>query len=370
MTWRLAKSLETLRTQINAAHPGRNKASDGTVGNLAHQATKSEHNPDANGVVRALDITNDPATGVVSRKIAEALIESRDPRILYVISDAEICASYPVTKAGIATPAWVWRPYTGANAHTKHVHISVSEEPTLYDDTRPWAIVAGRSTKPAQFRSLVDGGFFCETPNDKKIPTSIRTNNPGAINASAWVKAYPGYAGDNVTSMSGASANNTAIFEAPEYGVAVWWELMSRYRAAGAMTIGDIIVRYGGGQSNYLGYANTVAQRMGVPVDTEIKLTGDDKTLLAFAKEMFRYEAGKPTPLSDRQILYGFELGRRKGQGAPATVVVGTVVAGAALGWWSDLPWAAFAALVVGAVVVGLIGYRIWQKRKSAEAQK
>lgn len=131
MAWRLAKSLETLRSQVNAKWPTRDKSSDGTIGDAAHQATKSEHNPDENGVVRAMDITNDPGV-LSSRALAEALINSRDPRIYYVISNGEIA------NPNISNGAW--RPYNGSNPHDHHMHISVVDDPDLYDDQRPWNI--------------------------------------------------------------------------------------------------------------------------------------------------------------------------------------------------------------------------------------
>jgi hypothetical protein len=68
---RLARSLETLRHQVDQLAPNRDKDSDGWIGDTSHQARKSEHNPDANGVVRALDITNDPAPG--ARRAAPAV---------------------------------------------------------------------------------------------------------------------------------------------------------------------------------------------------------------------------------------------------------------------------------------------------------
>src|SRR5262249_33370705 len=92
-SWRVAKCLLKLRDQVDARWPGRDKSNDGTIGDAAHQATKSEHNPDANGVVRAEDISNDPAHGLVSRALAEALVASRDPRILYIISNRQIISS-------------------------------------------------------------------------------------------------------------------------------------------------------------------------------------------------------------------------------------------------------------------------------------
>jgi hypothetical protein len=133
MTWRLARSLVTLRNQLNALSPNRSKASDGTIGNAEHSARKSEHNPDSKDRVRALDITHDPAHGVDGRKLADALLASRDPRILYVISNGEIASG-----AGGPRP-WTWRPYTGKNGHRHHMHLSVVDGPAA-DDASPWRL--------------------------------------------------------------------------------------------------------------------------------------------------------------------------------------------------------------------------------------
>lgn len=134
MSWRLAKSLETLRKQINEAAPGRSKASDGTIGDAAHAARGSDHNPwvkDAGiGVVTALDITHDPRNGVDCAAIAEALKASGDTRIKYIIWNRRIW-----TRA----KSQGWLAYTGANPHDKHIHISVASTKERYDDARPWA---------------------------------------------------------------------------------------------------------------------------------------------------------------------------------------------------------------------------------------
>src|SRR6187431_1563394 len=52
MSWRLAKALEELRGEVNAKWPNRDKSSDGSVGDLSHQARKSDPNPNSAGVVR------------------------------------------------------------------------------------------------------------------------------------------------------------------------------------------------------------------------------------------------------------------------------------------------------------------------------
>src|SRR5882672_5911554 len=108
---RVADSLMALRRQVNEMAPGRDTSSDGTLGDEAHRNRKSDHNPDADGVVTAMDITHDPAHGVDAGVIAEMLRVSQDPRIKYVISNRRIFSSKMVP--------WQWRPYDGANAHTK-----------------------------------------------------------------------------------------------------------------------------------------------------------------------------------------------------------------------------------------------------------
>ncbi|MDA9432177.1 hypothetical protein [Bradyrhizobium sp. CCBAU 51627] len=155
------------------------------------------------------------------------------------------------------------------------------------------------------YRSLV-GGFFSSTPMDKTTgPVTIRMNNPGAINGAPWEKTYPGYV-DTVETTPG---NRSTIFEAPEFGIGAWWDLMRRYRAANVITVGGIINRYGGGQ-DYSAYIQFVAKTTGFTPDTTIDLN-DDQQVLTFGKAMFRYEAGRPLPWSDDQVLCGIRGGRQ-----------------------------------------------------------
>jgi hypothetical protein len=130
--YRTAKSLGVLYDQVNALAPHRKRGYDGTIGDAAHAARKSDHNPNAAGVVTAMDLTNDPAGGLDALKLAEALRHSRDPRIKYVIHAGRIFSA--------KVQPWVWRPYLGADAHQHHVHVSVDADPALYDSTAPWKI--------------------------------------------------------------------------------------------------------------------------------------------------------------------------------------------------------------------------------------
>lgn len=141
MAWRLAKSLEKFRSQINESAPNRSKVSDGTVGDTSHQARPSDHNPDKNGVVKAIDITHDPRNGVDCNKIAEALRASKDKRISYIIWNRRIWNPSISDR---------WRTYSGSNPHDKHLHLSVKPTSALYDSTAAWQIgdVAPDSSAP------------------------------------------------------------------------------------------------------------------------------------------------------------------------------------------------------------------------------
>lgn len=131
MAWRVARSLDVLLHQLNARYPTRSKRSDGSIGDAAHKATVSDHNPDARGVVRARDYTHDPAAGVDIDRLSDELAASRDPRIKYCISNSLIMS-------GAAGPRpWQWTAYRGTNPHTQHLHLSVVADDRA-DDPRPW----------------------------------------------------------------------------------------------------------------------------------------------------------------------------------------------------------------------------------------
>jgi hypothetical protein len=138
MNWRLAKALEMLRSQVDAAFPKRRKHEDGTIGDESHQSRESDHNPWVDGnVVTALDITHDPANGCDCEALSARLLKSHDSRIKYIIWNKRI-ANYQALQN--AKP-FAWRPYHGASDHTKHMHVSVRPSKMFYDCQLPWDIV-------------------------------------------------------------------------------------------------------------------------------------------------------------------------------------------------------------------------------------
>jgi hypothetical protein len=144
-TWRLAASLEQLRAEINTIAPNRSKASDGTIGDVAHASRASRHNPNAAGVVCALDVTDDPQGGCPIHVIAEQIRTRPHPNLAYIISNGRVAGR---------SSGWAWRPYKGSNKHTRHVHFAVGNGPDgtpaePYDDRTPWGVAvppAGAST--------------------------------------------------------------------------------------------------------------------------------------------------------------------------------------------------------------------------------
>ncbi|MGX9571536.1 hypothetical protein [Mesorhizobium sp. f-mel] len=139
-SWRVAESLRTLISQINARAPNRSRASDGSIGDGAHQTRNSDHNPwvhdGAMGVVTAIDVTNDPRNGCSAEMLAESFRSAKDPRIKYIIWNRRIASSEAIGGG----KSWAWRPYSGSNPHNKHIHISVKPEKVFYDSTAAWRI--------------------------------------------------------------------------------------------------------------------------------------------------------------------------------------------------------------------------------------
>lgn len=135
--WRVADSLQKLLDEINTRSPRRSKASDGAIGDAAHATRDSDHNPwvidGASGVVTARDFTDDPEDGFDASSFADWLrarcAAGTENRVKYIISDRRIASS---------RDGWAWRKYSGVNAHTKHVHVSVHESKIHFDNTVSW----------------------------------------------------------------------------------------------------------------------------------------------------------------------------------------------------------------------------------------
>jgi len=124
---KLSKAAEQLRSEINTKYPNRDKRSDGWIGDTAHNARKSDHNPDKNGWVRAIDIDSD----LVKGSSKESWLLAEQIKTIALKGDKRI--SYVIHQHRIASPRqnWAWRVYKGANPHVSHIHISFDKSSDL-----------------------------------------------------------------------------------------------------------------------------------------------------------------------------------------------------------------------------------------------
>jgi len=123
MTYKLCKAGQQLRLQVDDSYPDRDKSSDGWIGDTSHKARRSDHNPDAKGIVRAIDIDRD-LSGKAKPDLMPYLADQirvcakrGDKRISYIIFAGRIASS---------RMGWRWRKYRGINPHNTHLHVSFS----------------------------------------------------------------------------------------------------------------------------------------------------------------------------------------------------------------------------------------------------
>ena len=115
---KLCHAGRTLREQVDDAYPDRSRISDGWLGDTRHSARTSDHNPDSDGWVRAIDISSGlrPNTDEMSYLANQLRVAAwKDKRIKYIIFNKKIAS---------AKSLWRFRPYKGISPHTHHMHVS------------------------------------------------------------------------------------------------------------------------------------------------------------------------------------------------------------------------------------------------------
>lgn len=124
--WFLNPALTRFRNEVNARWPRRDKTSDGTIGDAAHAARSSDHNPDSDGSVDAWDMDVDGVDVEACKRAFEA----------------HEASGYWIHNDQIAFRDEGWRPrsyaYAGPNRnrHTKHVHFNTRQSHER--STKPW----------------------------------------------------------------------------------------------------------------------------------------------------------------------------------------------------------------------------------------
>ncbi|MGN9802075.1 hypothetical protein [Micromonospora sp. L32] len=125
--WYVAPALAVLRAEIDTRWPRRDRTSDGSIGDAAHQASRSDHNPNERDSVNAIDVDKD---GIDVAAVIAA-VESH-PSTHYWIYDRQIADR---------DDGFRRRPYTGSNPHDKHLHVSIRQTRTAEQDRRPWGLL-------------------------------------------------------------------------------------------------------------------------------------------------------------------------------------------------------------------------------------
>ena len=125
-THRLCKAGQQLRLQVDDTYSDRDRTSDGWIGDTRHSARPSDHNPDAKGIVRAIDIDRD----LSGKKKPDLMPDLADQIRLFAKSDPSKRIAYIIFAGKIASPrmGWRWRKYSGINPHDHHCHISFTSK--------------------------------------------------------------------------------------------------------------------------------------------------------------------------------------------------------------------------------------------------
>jgi hypothetical protein len=147
--WILVPCLVSLRSEFNALAPGRDKSSDGSIGDAAHAGSSSDHNPDETGStpyedadnineVHAIDVDSDlRKSGWTMQRCVDIVVgrhrSGADDRLQNVIYNRRIASR---------SWGWTWRDYTGSSPHTEHAHFSSRYTTAQESSTRPWGLLS------------------------------------------------------------------------------------------------------------------------------------------------------------------------------------------------------------------------------------
>lgn len=143
--WILVACLVTLRNEFNRIAANRDRTTDGSIGDTAHQNSTSDHNQDEFGKVpitdadktnevHAIDVDVDlRVSGLTMEKVVQFLLErcrsGAENRLRYIIFNKRIWS---------ASSGWVQKAYTGASPHTEHAHFSASYNSKHEASTASW----------------------------------------------------------------------------------------------------------------------------------------------------------------------------------------------------------------------------------------
>jgi len=195
-SWILIPCLDTLFDEFDLIAPARDKASDGRVGDLAHQQEVSDHNPDETGSVpihdadkvnevHAIDVDNNlNESDLTMEKVVQFLLgrcrSGAEKRLRYIIYNRRIWS---------ASSGWVQKPYTGASAHTEHAHFSGSYDSSLEASTASWHLEDLVAVTPADVDVMLKRDAIPNPAQRGDAKTNTTTTWGFAI-GDTWAQIY------------------------------------------------------------------------------------------------------------------------------------------------------------------------------------
>lgn len=184
-----------LTEEFDALGPERDTASDGSIGDSAHQSRSSNHNrddtsgsktpqTDSDGEpdIRAIDVDKSgPWINGFTMQKGVDLIVSRcrsgaENRLVEIIYNK---------RCWYASAGWAEQAYGGDNAHTEHAHFGAKADTgKLENDRRPWGLVEGWGMPSAAEVAKAVWKTKMEDPYDDNEP-------PRMVDADDWQRYSP-----------------------------------------------------------------------------------------------------------------------------------------------------------------------------------
>jgi hypothetical protein len=134
-TWYVPASLRSIFNELDATWPNRAHKLDGTIGDSHHCPGTSDHCPDANGWIHAIDIDKNG----IDPDYVVGKISNPDNVVRYINWNG-----YQYHVRNDFRP----RPLTEADKHTTHIHVSIEHTAYARGFTGPWGIFPQIVTVP------------------------------------------------------------------------------------------------------------------------------------------------------------------------------------------------------------------------------
>lgn len=163
MGWIKAAWIPPMFAAFNQIAPNRSKASDGTIGDTAHQSSASGHNPDDTpgsraeredsdsiAEVRAADVTTALNSATTMEMVIQSILATpaERNRLIYIIFNRRIWRK---------SNGWQKETYTGSDPHDTHAHLS--GDPASDADAGAWNSVLNVGGNMAEGYGYPDAGM-------------------------------------------------------------------------------------------------------------------------------------------------------------------------------------------------------------------